>query len=594
MSQSSASKTGFIQGISASEGIAIGRAWILKSPWDEVKRFPLEDHQIESELKRYRACMKSVNDQLVECRDHVQKEIGKEESKIFNAHLAILKDPFFQDEIPLSIESKKFNAEAVLKDGIDQLTESFRKMENEFFRHRADDIQDVAIRFLRVLYKTEAVKISPSEDTILVAHNLIPSDTARIDPKKILGFATEMGGNTSHASILARSIGIPAVVGAEHLMDNVKNGDLIVLDGHDGTVQINPDAKALKEYRKQKDKFSAYLKKMTDENLLASETLDGVEISLYANVSMITEADLAVQYRADGIGLFRTELPFLIAGNLLPEEEQFQIYKKITESMDGKVVTIRTLDLGGDKFLPFDDVKQDRNPFLGWRSIRIFLQEKDIFKSQLRAILRASHFGNVRILYPMISSYEEIRDIYTLIDEAKDELRKQGVPFDESVQQGVMIEVPSAAICAHRLINHCDFLSIGTNDLIQYTLAVDRNNERVARFYQPTNPAILTLISGSITAAKNANKAISLCGEMGGNVRYVPMLIGMGLRDLSMSPSLIPEVKERIRAVTIKECEELTQKIMTMVSSEEIEKELHLFHEAANNRQAVPLPTREK
>ena len=590
MSRTSVSKAVQIRGIPASEGIAIGKVWIMKSPWDEVKSSELKEDQLESELARYRAGVETVSGQLAECRDRVQKEIGKEESKIFNAHLAILKDPFFQDEVPLAIQSKLRNAESVLKEGIDELTESFKKMENEFFRHRADDIQDVAIRLLRVLYNKEAVKIAPSDDTILVAHNLIPSDTARIDPDKILGFATEMGGMTSHASILARSIGIPAVVGAEHLMDFVKNGDVIVLDGYAGMVNINPPNDVLKRYRKNQDTLSVYLKRLSDENLLQSETLDGVNISLQANVSMTSEADLAVQYRADGIGLFRTELPFLIAGNLLTEEEQFQIYKRIVQSMDGKVVTIRTLDLGGDKFMPFEDVKQERNPFLGWRSIRIFLQEKDIFKSQLRAILRASHFGNVRILYPMISSYEEIRDINQLLEEAKKDLKKQGEPFDESIQQGVMIEVPSAAICAHRLIQHCDFLSIGTNDLIQYTLAVDRNNEKVARFYQPTNPAILHLISTSVKAAIDSGKSVSLCGEMGGNVVYVPMLIGMGLRSLSMSPSLIPEVKERIRAVTLKDCEGLAQKVITMMSSEEIEKELKFFHDSANKKQAVPLP----
>lgn len=594
MSQLSVLKPHRHQGIPVSEGISIGRAWILKSPWDEVKTYSLDSDHIESEISRYELAIQNVSDQLIDCRDRVQREIGKEESRIFNAHLAILKDPFFNEEIPLSIQSKKLNAEAVLKDEVERLSESFKKMENEFFRHRADDFQDVAIRLLRVLYKAEAVKIASSDDTILVSHNLIPSDTARIDSEKVLGFATEMGGITSHASILARSIGIPAVVGVEHLMNSVKNGDMIILDGNTGVVQVNPTARVLKSYRKQKEKYSVYFKKLSEANLLASETLDGTHVSLRANVSMIAEAELAVEYRAEGIGLFRTELPFLIAGNLLKEEEQFRIYKTIVQSMNGKTVTIRTLDLGGDKFMPFEDVKQERNPFLGWRSIRIFLQERDIFKSQLRAILRASHFGNVRILYPMISSYEEIRDIDILLREAKDELIKQGQPFDETIQQGVMIEVPSAAICARRLIEHCDFFSIGTNDLIQYALAVDRNNERVAQFYQPANPAILRLISGSVEAANQAGKPVSLCGEMGGNVIYVPMLIGMGLRDFSMSPTLIPEVKERIRAIALNECEALTQKVMTMISSEEIEKTLRQFHESANKSQTIPLHISEK
>jgi phosphoenolpyruvate-protein phosphotransferase len=378
------------------------------------------------------------------------------------------------------------------------------------------------------------------------------------------------------------------VVGTEKLMREIRNGSTIVVDGNTGIVYIDPPPHVLRSYVKLKSQFKTYIRRLSREKDQPSRTLDGVELSLQANVSMMPDVHLAVRNHCSGIGLFRTELPFLTAGRLLHEDEQFQIYRTVVQAMKGRTVTIRTLDLGGDKFLPFQGITAEINPFLGWRSIRISLQERDVFKEQLRAILRASHFGDVRILYPMISSLEELFEIRSVLQECKDELRAKNRPFNDGVPAGIMIEVPSAAILADRMIRYTDFFSIGTNDLIQYTLAVDRNNEKVAKFYQPLNPAILRLLQGTIRAANDAGKSVSLCGEMAGSPIYTAILIGLGLRQFSMSPSMLMEVKERVRAVRIAECEELTQEAMSMDSNESVRELLMEFHRETNKRQTIP------
>jgi len=579
---------GLLKGIPVSEGIAIGKAWILESPWDEVVPITLSEDKIDHELHRYQTAMNEAKIQLGECRDRVQQEIGQEEAEIFNAHLAILNDPFFKEKLPELIRDKSQNAEFLLKEGVERLISSFSKMKNEYFMHRQDDIKDVAMRLLRILFQSEEVHVAFEDSVILVAHNLTPSETARIDRKKVLGFATELGGETSHVSILAHSMGMPAVVGVERLMKIVNKGDTLVVDGNSGIVYINPPERVLQGYYDRKKQFEIHFKRLCEDSELSSETADGTHVSLQANVSMTADVSMAMRYRADGIGLFRTELPFLIASRLLSEDEQLQIYKTVIETMKDKSVTIRTLDLGGDKFLPFQGVEEESNPFLGWRSIRIFLQEVDIFKTQLRAVLRASVFGEVKLLFPMISSLMEIIDIKNLLEEAKAELHEENLQFNKNIQIGIMIEVPSAAILADRLIQHVDFFSIGTNDLIQYTLAVDRNNEKVAKFYKTLNPSVLRLIQSTIHAAVKAKKSVSLCGEMAANPLYTALLLGLGLRQFSMSPMMLPEVKERVRTVSLQECKDLADEVMELCSADEIEKILWNFHRKVNKRQNVP------
>lgn len=579
---------GLLRGLPVSEGVGIGQAWLFHSPWDEIPVFDLNENKISHEIERYHLALHSVEKQLEDCQHRVQQEIGEEEAKIFGAHLSLLKDPFFTTEVPKSIQDFKKNVECVLKTDLDRLHHFFSKMENEYFKQRIDDIQDVATRVLRELLQSEMFKMEFKEPTVVIAHNLTPSDTARIDQESVVGFATELGGETSHVSILARSMGLPAVVGAENLMQQAKNGQTVIIDGNTGILYLNPPKKVIKGYEKRRSQIKIYHEKLIEEAKLPSETACGEHVRLYANVSMTADVSMSARYQAEGIGLFRTELPFLISGKLLNEEEQFQIYRAVVEAFQDKPVTIRTLDLGGDKFLPFQDIKNEKNPFLGWRSIRIFLQEKDLFKDQLRAILKASHYGKVKMLFPMISSKEEIDEIMDLVEICKEELNKEGHSFDKKIQRGIMIEVPSAAICADQLIQHCDFFSIGTNDLIQYTLAVDRNNEKVSRFYQPVNPAILRLIQGTVQAGIQHHKEVSMCGEMAGNPLYTPMLLGMGLKTLSMSPLMIPEVKERIRAVRMDECEKITSELLNCNSGDEVHALLLQFHKEANKRQAVP------
>jgi phosphotransferase system enzyme I (PtsI) len=580
--------SGLLRGIPVSEGIAIGKVYVLESSWDEVIPVQLKKNSVKKEVARYNDALVEVSRQLEECRDRVRNEIGEEEAGIFKAHLVILKDSFFTEKLTHTIRLEKMNAEYVLKVELENLEKTFSMMKNEHFRDRLDDIRDVGVRILRVLIQSEEVKFSPDEAVVLMAHRLTPSDTARFDQDKILGFATELGGKTSHASILARSMGLPAVVGVDRLIKKACKGIMAIVDGNAGIIYIDPPGQVLEGYRKRKKQYTAYWKRLSEEAGLPAITADGVEISIQANIAITADISLAVKYHARGIGLFRTELPFLLAGHLLSEEEQLNIYQTVIHAMKGQPVTIRTLDLGGDKFLPFQEVANERNPFLGWRSIRIFLQEKDIFKTQLRALFRASKKGPVKLLFPMISSLGEIHEIRQVVDETIDELKRDGVEFDEQIPLGVMVEVPSVAILADRLIHHVDFFSIGTNDLIQYTLAVDRNNEKVAKFYQPLNPAILQLIHHTIKSGESADKPVSLCGEMAGNPLYTALLLGLGLKQFSMSPLMIPEVKERIRAVTMKECEELAAGVMQMTDTEKIEEKLWAFHKAANKKQSIP------
>ena len=579
---------GMMKGIPVSEGIATGKVWVLESPWDEVVVRSIPGSDIDSEIHRYRQALKSAAHQLLGCRDRVFQDIGAEEAGIFEAHLAILKDSFFQTQIVEEIRDKKQNAEAVLKVSIEGYIAEFRKQASDYFQERLDDIKDVGIRVLRLLLQAEEIQLPLDEPSILAAHHLTPSDTARFDRTKLLGFITELGGETSHASILARSMGLPAVVGVERLMKKVQSGDRMIVDGNAGFVFLNPPEDIVFGYEQRKKQFDAYWRRLSEDIDLPAVTADGVEISLQANVTITADVSLALRYHAAGIGLFRTELPFLIAGHLLSEDEQFVIYQSVVEAMDGRIVNIRTMDLGGDKFLPFQGIEEESNPFLGWRSIRISLMEKDVFRAQLRAILRASQYGRVRIIFPMISSLSEIQEIEGLMDEVKAELRKASIPYDENMQSGIMVEVPSAAILADRFAEHTDHFSIGTNDLIQYTLAVDRNNEKVAAFYQPLNPAILALIRNTILAAQAAGKSVSLCGEMAGNPLYTALLLGFGLREFSMSPVMLPEVKERIRAVRLEECEMLAKNVLMRSRVDEIEKLLWDFHSRINKKQTVP------
>lgn len=553
------------RGVGISDGIAIGTICIYENKLGEVVKYFLKDPKaINEEIERYRTTLNQTEFQLEENKKKVEERVGKTTSAILEAHISILRDPLFQEEIPNAISEKGTNAEAVIVEELERMEKVFSEMKDSYFQDRFIDVKDVAKRLINnLLNRGEDIFCSlDSEDTIIFTREIGPSDAVHFTYKKVGGIVTETGGETSHAAIIARSMGIPAVISVENILPSVQTGDLAIIDGNTGLVFVNPKENVLEEYRKYKEEYKHYLEKLDTITELPALTSDGINIKLMANIAKVPDVGMAKKWGADGIGLFRTELPFLLSDRLLNEDEQFMIYKTVAEEMKDKEVIIRTLDFGGDKFVPFLGLQDEANPFLGWRSIRISLEEREIFRVQLRAILRANVHKNVKVMFPMISSYEELRSSLSMLGEAKRELRDMNVDFND-VDVGVMIEVPSAALIAELLIQEVDFFSIGTNDLIQYTLAVDRNNQKVSQFYQPLNPGVLRLIKNVVEVADNAGKPVSVCGEMAGNPLYALLLIGMGLRALSISPPVLPKIKETIRRVSIREMEILVQEIYT-------------------------------
>jgi phosphotransferase system enzyme I (PtsI) len=537
----------FLKGIATSPGIVIGKAYVFQDILLMVERRSLEEAHAEEEVTRLKQAIRRVIDELMEDNFRISQRIGKKEAEIFLAHLAILKDPYFIAQILKDIRENGVSAESAVIRQVDEFGEAFNKMDDPYLRERGTDLRDIARRVIQKLMVPQQAPWDLKEPVILVSSELTPSDTVRLDRQKVLAFATESGGKDSHAAILARSLEIPAVLGIEGLLSRVNQGDTLIVDGDTGIVLIRPPAELIQNYQDLQRKRESYQKDLYKLVPLPSKTLDGREIRLWANIGGLTDLEYSLRFGAYGIGLFRTELPFLVWRRYLSEDEQFSLYQKVVAQAGSREVTIRTLDFGGDKFLQDDKSQREKNPFLGYRSIRVFLKQKHLFKQQLRAILRASACGPVKILFPMISSVEEIRQIRDLFELTKRELRKEGIPFDEGIPFGIMIEIPSAAILADQLAKEVDFFSIGTNDLIQYTLAVDRNNDLVNDIYKPLNPAVLRLIQKIVQVANQTGKPVTLCGEMAGTPAYIPLLIGIGLTDLSMNPSSLLEAKKIIR-----------------------------------------------
>jgi phosphotransferase system enzyme I (PtsI) len=560
----------FIKGISASPGIVIGKACVFQDILYLVERRNIEKGHAEGEISRLKKAIRQVTEELIQDNLRVSQVIGKREAEIFLSHVAILEDPYFISHIFQDIREEGINAEASVLRQIDEFKKVFEKMDDSYIKTRAQDLSDIGRRVIQKLMPSQQEGCDLKEPVIIVASELTPSDTIRLDREKVLAFATESGGKESHAAILARSFGIPAVVGLEGLVSKVKKGDLLVVDGDMGMVVINPPEEVIQNCRNLQKTRESYRTELQKIIPLPSETRDGHEVRLWANIGSLVDLEYAMHFGAHGIGLFRTELPFLVWRRFLSEDEQFSLYQKVLTQANGREVTIRTLDFGGDKFFEDGKSQREKNPFLGYRSIRVFLREKDLFKQQVRAILRASVCGRVKILFPMISSIEEIRQVRELFESTKMELRKGGIPFDERIPFGIMIEVPSVAIIVDQLINEVDFLSIGTNDLIQYTLAVDRDNDLVGSLYQPLHPAVLRLIQTVTEVAKKTNKPITLCGEMAGNPQYIPLLVGLGLVDLSMNPIALLEAKKIIRSIEHERCQLITKKALGFSSVEGI------------------------
>jgi len=558
----------FLRGIAASPGIVTGKACVFRDILLLVETRHLEQCSAEKEIIRLHQAVHQVVDELIEDNFKTSKKAQTNAAGIFLTHIAILRDPYFISGITQDIRENGVNAESALMRQVDQFSRAFRKMDDTYLRERGTDLRDIARRVIKKLMPQERSGISADDKVIIVSSELTPSDTVRLDRDKVLGFVTESGGKESHAAILARSFGIPAVLGLEGLLSKVSGGNTLIVDGNTGIVIINPSAEVIEHYQDLQSRYESCqldLQRLAD---LPSETLDGRKIHLWANIGGPGDLEYALRFGAHGIGLFRTEMPFLIWRRFLSEEEQFFLYTKVVNEASGKEVTIRTLDFGGDKYFEDGKSQKEKNPFLGYRSIRIFLRKKNIFKQQLRAILRASAFGPVKLLFPMVTTIEEVKQIKVIFEATKRELRKEGVSFSENIPLGVMIEVPSAAILADQIAGEVDFFSIGTNDLIQYTLAVDRDNDLVNHLYEPLNPAVLRLIQHVIRVGKDTGKTVTLCGEMAGTPTYIPFLVGMGVTDLSMNPPALLEARKTIRDMDFAAWEVTAETVCSLASLE--------------------------
>jgi phosphoenolpyruvate-protein phosphotransferase (PTS system enzyme I) len=558
-----------LNGIAASNGIAIAKAYRLVEPDLSFTKTTISD--TVAEVSRFNHALEISKSELSRIRDHAEIELGKDKAAIFEAHLLVLSDPELIKPIEDKIKTEKVNAESALKDTADLFITMFEQMDNEYMKERAADIRDVTKRVLSHLLNVQLVNPSMiAEEVIIVAEDLTPSDTAQLNRDFVKGFTTDIGGRTSHSAIMARSMEIPAVVGTKNATKTIQNGDLIIVDGLKGEIHINPTTEVVEAYKqvkanyqKQKDEWA----KLVNEKTV---TKDGHQIELAANIGTPKDLKGVIENGGEAIGLYRTEFLYMGRDQLPTEEEQFQAYKAVLEGMEGKPVVVRTLDIGGDKELPYLELPKELNPFLGFRAIRLCLEEQDIFRTQLRALLRASVYGNLKIMFPMIATLDEFRQGKSILEEEKQNLKNQGVKVSEKIELGIMVEIPSTAVIADQFAKEVDFFSIGTNDLIQYTMAADRMNERVSYLYQPYNPSILRLIKMVIDAAHKEGKWAGMCGEMAGDETAIPILIGLGLDEFSMSATSILKARAQIRNLSKPDLEKLATKALQFSTTDEV------------------------
>ncbi|MDR1058850.1 MAG: phosphoenolpyruvate--protein phosphotransferase [Treponema sp.] len=555
-------------GIPISPGVAYGEALrYVDNGFPEIPRYSLTEGRIGGELARLDAAFGAAAAEARDIHERAEREMGKGQAAIFEAHLLMLEDPFFMEQITASLKKTGQNAEWVLWETARELMRKMTASADPVFRERAADISDVSKRILDKLLGIEKPSLADLDrDIILAAHDLLPSEVLGMNKSRVKGIVMDMGGQTSHTAILARAFNIPAVLGLSTITKEVKNGDTLMVDGGSGEVILNPQKRDITHYQKADIQY----RKKQDEFLgfrdLPSETLDGCGVTVKANIELPEEAEGARSAGAGGIGLYRSEFLFLTPGKAAEEEAQYEAYRRVLEAMGGLPVTIRTVDIGGDKILPDFTAASEKNPLLGWRAIRFSLALPELFKTQLRAILRASVNGNVRIMFPLISGIEELEKALRLLDEARGECRKRGLPFADNIEVGTMIEVPSAAMTADILVKKSDFFSIGTNDLIQYSLAVDRGNEKVNYLAQPCHPAVLRFLKTTIDAAHEGGIKAAMCGEMAGDPGSTALLLGLGLDELSMAAPAIPRIKRIIRGVSLRDCRVLAEKALEGVS----------------------------
>lgn len=562
-----------IKGIAAAPGIVIAKAYIYAKEKEEVSNEMITD--IDDALNNLDVALEQSKKELKKIFSLAVDKLGEKRAAIFEAQMMILDDPILVSTLQKRIRNEMKMPEFVVDSEISKYTHLMSLADEAYMKERSHDIEDIKHRIIRNL-KKKKWRSRITNDVIVVTTNLSPSDTVLFSRVNVKGYVTDFGGLTSHAAILARSLNIPAVVGLHDAMSKIREDDELIIDGYKGIVVINPDEKHLKEYLKKIDKLHNFDEELNKLKDLPAETSDGRLIQLEANLDLAEELEYIVHNCAQGIGLVRTEQLFQSSAAFPDEEEQYIEYKDIADKLYPNFVTIRTFDIGGDKVLPVD--LKEPNPFLGWRGVRLLLDSIDLFKTQIRAILRASYHKNVRMMIPMVTSLEEVRECHKIIDDCKKELHKEGKQFDKHIQVGLMVEIPSAAAMAKEFAEESDFLSIGTNDLIQYTLAVDRGNEIVSKLYQEFHPAIVRFLYHIITEGKKAGKRVSLCGEMGADPFAVPLLVGLGLESLSASASVLPHIKKVIRSISYAEAKELGEKCLKLKTEKEINAEMHAFY----------------
>ncbi|EFV36045.1 phosphoenolpyruvate--protein phosphotransferase [Gemella morbillorum] len=558
-----------LKGIAASQGISFAKAYVFVEPDLTVKEVKIED--VAAEIKRFEDAIEASKKELTIIKENALASLGADKAAVFEAHLLILDDPEFMGTVKTDIESKVINAEYAFKETSDMFISMFEAMDNEYMKERAADIRDVSKRILAHLLGVDLPNPSLiDEEVIVIAEDLTPSDTAQLNKKYVKGFATNIGGRTSHSAIMARSLEIPAVVGTSSITEDVKNGDILILDGLDGVVLVNPDEATTAEYKEKHAKFEAQKAEWAKLVTEKSVTKDGHEVILAANIGTPADLEGVKNNGGEAVGLYRTEFLYMGREQLPTEDEQFEAYKAVLEGMGDKPVVVRTLDIGGDKELPYLDLPKEMNPFLGFRAIRLCLEEKDLFRTQLRALLRASVYGKLCVMFPMIATVQEFRAAKALFLEEKEKLVAEGVAVSNDIELGIMVEIPSTAVIADIFAKEVDFFSIGTNDLIQYTMAADRMSEKVSYLYQPYNPAILRLVKNVIEASHKEGKWTGMCGEMAGDSLAIPLLLGMGLDEFSMSATSILQARSQIKNLTLDEMKELVEKAVMCATTEEV------------------------
>ncbi len=554
-----------MEGIQASNGIAIGPVYLHdpEEPWVDYRR--ISDDEVEGEVRRFQDALASVAEDLKGTRARVEENLGPEHAQIFDAHLTILEDPALQGPTLTSVRKDRVNVEYAFWLTLQKVRRQFEAIQDEYFRARRADILDVEKRVLaRLCRREDPLLDGMTAPAIVIAHELTPSQAARMKRDSVLGVVTVAGAATSHASIIARGLEIPAVVGVEAALTSAEPGDTAVVDGNRGLVYIRPDSETLGRYRAEASRFTELQKGLLKFTNVPAETLDGVRVCLQGNIELPEEGRSALAYGAEGVGLFRTEYLYLAGSSLPGEDEQTAAYTRLAEQMAPHPLVVRTLDLGGDKLEHASHGDEETNPFLGWRAIRHSLANRDLFRIQLRSILRSSAHGNVKLMFPMISGVEELMEAKSVLGDARDELKRTGVPFDEGCEVGAVIEVPSAAVVADQLAREVSFFSIGTNDLVQYTLAVDRGNERVAYLYDPFHPAVLRLIKSVVAAGRRHGIPVTVCGEMAGDPHSCVLLMGLGVDGFSVGPRMVPEIKQAIRSITMEEARGLADEVLAL------------------------------